>query len=341
MSKEKYVIVTGGAGYIGSHTVVELTKRGYVPVILDDFRNSNRDIIEKLKKLVQGPFHFEEIDVTDATSTESIFKKYHASGVIHFAAYKAVGESVSKPLLYFDNNINSLLIILKLSIKYGIKDFVFSSSCTVYGEPDGTIVNELTETKPAFSPYGATKQMCERILMDTMESGVDLKLLNLRYFNPVGAHPSGEIGELPAGKPNNLLPYVTQTGAGVLEKLTVFGSDYETEDGTCLRDYIHVVDLAKAHVLGLDWLEDQPKSTNETLNVGTGKGTSVLEIIHTFEQVTGIKLNWEFGPRREGDVEQIYADNSKLKKLLNWSPSLTIEDAIRDAWRWEQNYRNG
>ena len=279
--------------------------------------------------------------MTNKEQLKAVFEEFSFSGIIHFAAYKAVGESVAKPLAYYRNNIDGLLNCLELAEEFKVLNFVFSSSCTVYGEPKGTkIVTELSETQEANSPYGATKQMCERIISDVHKSGSNLRMLNLRYFNPVGAHPSGNIGELPIGRPNNLIPYITQTAAGLLNELTVYGNDYNTNDGTCVRDYIHVVDLAEAHIKGYEWLNNLSEPKTETINVGTGNGSSVLEIIHTFEKVSNQSLNWKFGPRREGDVEEIFADTSKAQELIGWNADRTIEDAIADAWNWEKKRRD-
>lgn len=341
MKQNMHILVTGGAGYIGSHTVVELINSGKIPVIVDDFRNSDPRIIKGVEEIVQQKVIFKKVDVCDLNAMRKVFEEYSFDGIIHFAAYKAVGESVQEPLMYYNNNLNSLLVCLMLAKEFEVKNFLFSSSCTVYGEPESSpVVTEESPVLEANSPYGATKQMCERILADTTKSGTNIKVLNLRYFNPIGAHHSGFIGELPIGRPNNLLPYLTQTGAGILEELTVFGSDYNTDDGTCVRDYIHVSDLADAHVKGVDWLMKQEGVFNEVVNIGTGHGASVLEIIHTFEKVANLKLNWKFGERRAGDVEKIYADASKAKSLLNWTANRTMEDAIRDAWNWEQKWRN-
>jgi UDP-glucose 4-epimerase len=337
MESTPYILVTGGAGYIGSHTVVSLIEQGYHPVIVDDFRNSEERTLTGIKQITGVDAIVHRIDVTDKHALESVFKQYDFQGVIHFAAYKAVGESVQKPIMYYRNNIVSLLNCVELCESYGVNNFVFSSSCTVYGEPDQIVVKESTPTKKANSPYGQTKQICEDILEDLHNSGSPLKILCLRYFNPVGAHPSGAIGELPLGVPNNLVPYVTQTAIGKLQELTVFGRDYATDDGTCIRDYIHVVDLAEAHLCGLRWLDRNELSTKTVVNIGTGKGSSVLEIIQTFEKVSGQKLSWKFGSRRPGDVPQIYADASLAKELLNWSAKYSLEDSMRDAWHWEQN----
>lgn len=341
MKQNEYILVTGGAGYIGSHTVVELIQSGKTPVIVDDFRNADPKILEGVEAIVNQSVICHQIDVCDFQAMHEVFEKYSFDGIIHFAAYKAVGESVEEPLKYYNNNLSGMLVCLSLAEEFGVKNFLFSSSCTVYGEPKNSPV--VTEESPVLepsSPYGASKQMCERILADVSKSQTDIKVLNLRYFNPIGAHHSSLIGELPSGEPNNLLPYVTQTALGILDELTVYGKDYNTIDGTCVRDFIHVSDLADAHVKGFDWLTQQSGSFNEIVNVGTGEGTSVLEIIHTFEKVSNRELNWKFGERRTGDVEQIYADVAKAKKLLNWSTQNSLEDAVRDAWNWEQKWRN-
>ena len=335
----RYILVTGGAGYIGSHTVVELVNSGYVPVIVDDFRNSSEIIISGIKSLIGYEPIVLKADITNFQAFEEVFKEYKFDGIIHFAAYKAVGESVADPLMYYRNNLIGMINSLELAVKYEVPSFVFSSSCTVYGEPDHISVNESSPTKEASSPYGATKQMCERMLSDLHRSGSPLSIVSLRYFNPVGAHPSAMIGELPLGKPNNLLPYITQTGAGVLEQLTVFGNDYNTPDGTCIRDFIHVVDLAKAHVKSLDFLESKT-SCLEVINIGSGIGSSVLDLINSFEKTSGVKLNWKFGPRRSGDVEKIYAEVGKSADLLGWKTEYSIHDAVRDAWSWELKLRN-
>lgn len=341
MSKERYILVTGGAGYIGSHTVVELTQRGFTPVIVDDFRNSNQDILIGIKNITGKDAIIHEVDVTILADLKHVFEQYSFEGVIHFAADKAVGESVENPLKYYRNNLISLINCLDLIEQFDVPNLVFSSSCTVYGEPTTSfVVNEETHFAKAHSPYGATKQFGERILEDLNKSGSKLNILSLRYFNPIGAHNSSEIGELPLGRPNNLIPYITQTAIGKRDFLTVFGNDYETEDGTCLRDYIHVTDLAEVHVHGLEWLNSSSKGKFETVNVGKGIGVSVLEIIHTFEKVSGMELNWEFGERRPGDVEQIFADVSKAKQVLNWEASRSVEEAIIDAWNWEKKLKS-
>ncbi len=341
MKDNRNILVTGGAGFIGSHTVVELINKGFNPVIVDDFRNSEAKVLKGIKAIVGQDPIMRFVDVTNKEQLKAVFEEFSFSGIIHFAAYKAVGESVAKPLVYYRNNIDGLLNCLELAEEFKVLNFVFSSSCTVYGEPKGTkIVTELSEMQEANSPYGATKQMCERIISDVHKSGSKMRMLNLRYFNPVGAHPTGNIGELPIGRPNNLIPYITQTAAGLLNELTVYGNDYNTNDGTCVRDYIHVVDLAEAHIKGYEWLNNLSEPRTETINVGTGNGTSVLEIIHTFEKVSNQSLNWKFGPRRDGDVEEIFADTSKAQELIGWNADRTIEDAIADAWNWEKKRRD-
>ena len=341
MAEGKNILVTGGAGYIGSHTVVELINSGYTPVILDDFRNSNKSIISGIESITNRKVITREVDVCDFEKLQEVFIEFQLEGIIHFAAYKAVGESVMEPLKYYRNNLLGLINCLELATIYNVRNFVFSSSCTIYGEPVGTkVVTEASETQPASSPYGNTKQIGEEIIRDLIASGSNLKILNLRYFNPVGAHPSSEIGELPTGKPNNLFPVITQSAVGKLEKLTVYGDDYNTIDGSCVRDYVHVCDVADAHVKGLSWLESKSNGLTENVNIGTGKGTSVLEIIHTFEEISGLKLNWQMGERRQGDVEEIYADVEKSKSLLNWRSKKTVTEAMKDAWNWELKLKN-
>lgn len=336
MKDRPYILVTGGAGFIGSHTVVALIEQGFIPVIADDFRNSDRQVLEGIKAITGVQTRCEAIDVSDFEALEAIFKKYNFSGIIHFAAYKAVGESVKSPLKYYKNNVSSLISCLELAEKYRVKNFVFSSSCTVYGDPDTVTVSETSPIKKANSPYGATKQVCEQIIEDLHRSGSQLRVLNLRYFNPVGAHPSGLIGELPIGTPTNLFPFITQSAIGKLPPILVHGNDYATPDGTCVRDYIHVMDLAVAHTKGLQWLDSHDQAVCEVVNVGTGQGASVLEIIYTFEEITGGLLKWQFGPRRPGDVPQIYADATKALEMLGWNAEYSIKDAVRDAWNWEQ-----
>ena len=332
----KYVLVTGGAGYIGSHTVVALVENGYTPIILDDFRNANRIVVDGLTKILGFLPEIIEVDVCDDNALRAIFQKYSFEGIIHFAAYKAVGESVQNPLKYYQNNLSGLINVLNKMLEFGVKNLVFSSSCTVYGEP--MEIKEVSEDSPKnlpSSPYGYTKWIGEQIMEDTFLAHPELCLINLRYFNPVGAHKSSFIGEFPLGKPSNLLPFVTQTAVGKQDFLTVFGNDYPTRDGTCIRDYIHVMDLAEAHVKALAFLEDHKKGCIEAVNIGTGKGTSVLEIISCFEEVSKCKLNWSFGPKREGDVVEIFANCDKASNLLGWKSKLSINDAVIDAWKWE------
>jgi UDP-glucose 4-epimerase len=337
MNKGNEILVTGGAGYIGSHVVVELVKAGYNPIIVDDFRNASKSVIEGLSLLIGKDPVLYEVDICDQKALEVIFQKYDFKGIIHFAAYKAVGESVANPLKYYHNNIGGLISVCQLALKYSVNNFVFSSSCTVYGEPkDQKEVNEDTPKSEPNSPYGNTKLIGEQILTDVFQSVDNFKVINLRYFNPVGAHPTSMIGEFPIGRPNNLLPFVTQTAIGKQENLTVFGNDYNTPDGTCIRDYIHVCDLADAHVKALQFLEKENNKCLEAINIGTGKGTSILEIINLFEAKTGQKLNWKFGQRRPGDVTEIYANADKAFKLLHWKPEYTIGDAILHAWAWEK-----
>lgn len=336
MNKDTIILITGGAGYIGTHTVVELVKAGYTPVIIDDFRNANRIAIKGLTKILQFEPTVFEIDVCDTNSLEKIFQQYSIKGIIHFAAYKAVGESVAEPLKYYHNNIEGLVSICEMALKYKVNNFVFSSSCTVYGEPHGQKeVNERTPKSEPNSPYGNTKLIGEQILIDVQKVNKQFKVINLRYFNPVGAHPSGLIGEFPIGKPTNLFPFVTQTAIGKQDVLTVFGNDYPTPDGTCIRDYIHVCDLATAHVKAIEFLESKPEDCLEAINIGTGKGTSILEVITIFEQITDQKLNWKIGDRRVGDVVEIFANAEKANRLLNWKPEYTIKDAVLHAWNWE------
>ena len=336
----KHILVTGGAGYIGTHTVVELINNGFVPVIVDDFRNSNHLAIQGIEHITKQKLLIHEFDLCDLIAVKSLFSRYSFDGIIHFAAYKAVGESVNSPLKYYTNNLQSLTNILACMIEFQVNNLVFSSSCTVYGDPVGIKeVTENSEKAQPSSPYGNTKLIGENIIEDTAKANPWLKSICLRYFNPVGAHPSAEIGEFPIGKPNNLLPFVTQTAIGLHEKLTVFGNDYPTVDGSCVRDFIHVVDLANAHVQAIDFLNSHKDGFNEAINIGTGKGTSVLEIINLFEKISNQKLNWEFGPRRDGDVIEIFANASKAKELLNWEAKHTVEDAVLSAWNWEINLK--
>lgn len=332
------ILVTGGAGYIGSHAVVELYEAGFQPVIVDDFSNSQESAVAGVESIlgVKVPFH--RIDCNDAEAMRAVFAEEGSlRGVIHFAAFKAVGESVQKPLEYYHNNVGSLLTLVQVMREFGVTALVFSSSCTVYGIPDQLPVTEQTPTKKATSPYGATKQMCEDILNDVaVAPGNELKTILLRYFNPIGAHASARIGELPLGVPNNLVPFITQTAAGLRQELTVHGNDYDTPDGSCIRDYVHVVDLAKAHVVAVQRLLDGKVTSVETFNVGTGQGNTVLEVITTFEQVSGRKLNYKVGPRRPGDVPAIYADVTKSVAELGFETTATLAEALESSWKWQQ-----
>ncbi len=333
----KIVVVTGGAGYIGSHTVVALSDAGYTPVIIDDFRNAQPWIIDRIEQITGHRPAVFDIDCQDEVKVAKVFDQYETIfGLIHFAADKAVGESVNNPLKYYQNNIGSLCTVLKVAEERGVRNIVFSSSCTVYGAVSDPVVTENHPVKAAMSPYGDTKITCEKIVRFTQAVSDSMTAILLRYFNPIGAHPTALIGELPQGIPNNLVPYIAQTAKGVLEKLTVFGNDYNTPDGTNIRDYIHVVDLAKAHVSALAYLSSKEKQICDIVNLGTGHGTSVLEIIESFEKVNDLKLNYEIGPRRPGDVEQIYADASKAKNLLGWTCEYEVEDALKHAWEWEK-----
>lgn len=338
----KKVIVTGGAGFIGSHTSVELFNAGYLPVIVDHFGASEPGIVDRLNQITGSELPVHRVDCRDGEALARVFAKHgEVFGVIHFAAHKAVGVSVEKPLDYYDNNLNSLVSVLREMKRAGVLHFVFSSSATVYGQPDQLPVTEASPLKPAESPYGSTKQICEAILNDVVASKQELKSVTLRYFNPVGAHPSALIGELPIGKPENLVPFITQTAVGIRDQLVVFGDDYPTQDGTAIRDYIHVVDLAKAHVRALNWLSQRPtRCFNEPFNVGTGRGTSVLEAIQAFERASGTKLNYRIGPRRPGDVVECYANVDKARQQLEWQAELSITDAMRDAYRWQLSLRD-
>jgi UDP-glucose 4-epimerase len=333
MSESKEILVTGGTGFIGSHTVVALFEQGYTPVILDNCSNSTQSIVKQISLITGRECAFYQGDMRDKTFLKSVFEKHSFAGVIHFAAFKAVAESVEKPLYYYDNNLISLINLLACLEEFQVNKIVFSSSCTVYGVDNSLEpLNEQMPVGKPNSPYGWTKWMAEQMLID-IAGKTNLKPVFLRYFNPIGAHVSGKLGELPLGPPNNVLPYITQTAAGLRKELTIFGKDYDTPDGTCVRDYIHVMDVAKAHVKALSYDFD---STFEVFNLGTGKGTSVLELVQLFEKVTGKPLNYQFGSRRPGDVDALFADVSKAKKFLNWNTERTIEDAILDAWKWEQ-----
>lgn len=336
------ILVTGGTGFIGSHTTVELIEAGYNVVIVDNLSNSNIGVLDGIEKITGVRPAFEQVDLRDREATEGVFAKYPGiEGIIHFAASKAVGESVQKPLLYYHNNIISLINLLELMPKYGVKGIIFSSSCTVYGQPqpEDLPVTERAPHQKATSPYGNTKEINEQIIFDYIHSGASVKSIILRYFNPIGAHPSALIGELPNGVPNNLIPYVTQTAMGIREQLTVFGNDYNTADGTCIRDYIYVVDLAKAHVAAMARVLDKDTEPVECFNVGTGKGNSTLEIVKTFEEATGVKLNWKFGPRREGDIEKIWGDCTKANQVLGWKAATPLPEVLQSAWKWQQKLR--
>ena len=329
--------MTGGAGFIGSHTVVSLVEAGFEPVIVDDFSNSQRSALDGLRAILGRDVPFYQADCNDLTAMETIFRQEQLAGVIHFAAHKAVGESVAKPLMYYRNNLDSVMLLLELMPKYGVRNFVFSSSCTVYGQPEQLPVTEQTPRLPALSPYGNTKAISEDIIRDVVQAKVPIRALALRYFNPVGAHPSAEIGELPLGVPANLVPFITQTAAGIRQSLTVYGDDYNTPDGTCVRDYIHVVDLAEAHVQALKKLSEvATDSSYDVVNIGTGRGETVLNIIKTFERETGVAVNYTIGPRRQGDIEQVYADVTKATTVLGWSANRSLAESLRDAWRWQQ-----
>jgi UDP-glucose 4-epimerase len=330
------ILVTGGLGFIGSHTVVELINAGFEPVIVDDLSNSNPKILDQITKITGHKPVFHQLDLSDEHTVRNLATaEPNITGIIHFAAFKAVGESVQQPLKYYRNNIYSLINLL--DAYYGKPvNFVFSSSCTVYGQPDVLPVTERAPIKPAQSPYGNTKQIAEEILTDTVSSGSAYKVISLRYFNPVGAHESALIGELPIGVPQNLVPFITQTAIGKREKITVFGDDYNTPDGSCVRDYIHVVDLAKAHVAALKLMENNNFSGYDVFNIGTGTGTSVLEAIKTFERVSGVKLNYSIGPRRSGDVEQVWGNVSKAEEKLYWKTDLDIDAMMSSAWAWEK-----
>jgi len=331
----KKILVTGGAGYIGSHTVVQLHKYGFNPIILDNLSNSKTFIPERINTICGKQIPFYQLDCNDVNSYQIIKDKEGSiDGVIHFAAFKAVGESVKEPLKYYENNIGSLMLLLKHFPNLSCNKIVFSSSCTVYGQPDQLPVTEESPIKKAESPYGYTKQVCEELLKDYSKSK-GIQAVILRYFNPIGAHESHLIGELPLGVPDNLIPYVTQTGIGIREKLTVFGNNYNTPDGTCIRDFIHVVDLADAHIKALVFMFENPNITIDYFNVGTGQGNSILEIIKAFETVSNTSLNYTFGARRSGDIEKIWAETSKVNQVLNWNAKKTMSEAIADAWAWE------
>ncbi|MRX63435.1 UDP-glucose 4-epimerase GalE [Maribacter luteus] len=336
------ILVTGGLGFIGSHTVVELQNEGYEVVIIDDCSNADEKVLDGITAITGKKPVFEKIDLKERSKVEEFFKRHQdIEGVIHFAASKAVGESVEKPLLYYENNIGTLVYMLKELSKKNSASFIFSSSCTVYGQADTMPITENAPVKPAESPYGNTKQIGEEIIRDTCKVTPGLNAIALRYFNPMGAHPSSEIGELPIGVPQNLVPFITQTGVGLREQLSVFGDDYPTSDGTCVRDYIYVVDLAKAHVVALQrLLGGKNKDNYEVFNVGTGKGSTVLEVIKSFEKVSGRKLNYKIVDRRPGDITSAYADTTIANKELGWKAQYTLDQAMKSAWDWEQKIRS-
>ena len=334
------VLVTGGLGYIGSHTVVELQNAGFEVVIIDNLSNSSMEVLDGIIEITGKIPLFEKIDLRQKSEVIQFFEKHQdISGIIHFAASKAVGESVENPLLYYENNLSTLIYLLQACNNYTIENFIFSSSCTVYGEPDKLPIDESAPVKKATSPYGNTKQISEEILNDSCKVS-NLKSIALRYFNPIGAHDSSKIGELPLGIPQNLVPFITQTAAGLRDQLSVFGDDYPTKDGSCIRDYIHVVDLAKAHVVALErLLKNRNSNQFETFNIGTGKGSSVLEVVHAFEKVTQQKLNYKIVNRREGDVISVYADTKKANDVLGWKAEKSMEESLLSSWNWEKKVR--
>lgn len=336
------ILVTGGTGFIGSHTTVELQQAGYNVVIVDNLSNSKIEVLDGIEKITGVRPAFENVDLRDKEATENVFKKYPAiEGIIHFAASKAVGESVEKPLLYYRNNIVSLINLLELMPQYGVKGIIFSSSCTVYGQPspENLPVTEAAPIQKALSPYGNTKQINEEIIQDYIHSGAQIKSIILRYFNPIGAHPSAHIGELPNGVPMNLIPYVTQTAIGIRQQLKIFGNDYNTPDGTCIRDYIYVVDLAKAHVAAMGRVLDQETEPVEIFNIGTGTGVSTLEVVEGFERATGVKVNWTYAPRREGDIEKVWGNVDKANNVLGWKADTPLDDVLLSAWKWQEKLR--
>ena len=334
----KKILVTGGLGYIGSHTVVELQNDGYDVVVIDNLNNSSEQVKARIESITGKPFELLVGDVNDTVALQGLFKKHSFDGVIHFAAYKAVGESVENPIMYYQNNVSGLISVLEAMNTFKVSNLIFSSSCTVYGAATDLPVTEDTLIQKAESPYGTTKILGEDIIQDFAKHKA-FKSILLRYFNPVGAHPTAHIGELPLGVPSNLIPFVTQTAAGIRAQLTVYGDDYATIDGTCIRDYIHVVDLAKAHVKALNYADEMNKSV-DVFNVGTGNGTTVLEVIRAFENINGIKLNYKIGQRRPGDIEQIWADTTKVSEALGWKPQYGVEDMMKHAWAWQQGLTN-
>lgn len=337
------ILVTGGTGYIGSHTTVELINAGYRVVSMDNLSNSNVQVLDGIEAITGQRPTFYEADCNDEAAVERIFSENPGIvGVIHFAASKAVGESVQQPLKYYRNNLLSLIVMLEAMERHGTKGIVFSSSCTVYGQPEVLPVTEDAPVQVALSPYGNTKQINEEILRDAIYAGASYKAILLRYFNPIGAHPSALIGELPLGVPQNLIPFLTQTAAGIRSELSVFGDDYNTPDGSCIRDYINVVDLARAHVIAVERMIDEEKGSDrlETFNVGTGRGVSVLELINTFEEVTGVKVPHKIAPRREGDIEQVWANPKKANEVLGWQARETLGDTLKSAWAWQERLAN-
>lgn len=335
------ILVTGGTGYIGSHTVVELQQAGYPVVIIDNLSNSNRAVLDGIEKITGIRPDFVEADCTDIEALKKLFADYPGiKGIINFAASKAVGESIEKPILYYRNNLNTLMNLLDMMGKEDVKGLVFSSSCTVYGEPDHNPVTEDTPIKAATSPYGNTKQISEEIITDVIRSGAPFKSILLRYFNPVGAHPSAEIGELPNGVPQNLVPYITQTAMGIRKELSVFGNDYNTPDGSCIRDFINVVDLAKAHVIAIErMLGDKETPAIEIFNLGTGNGVSVLELINSFQRSTGVKVPYKIVGRRSGDIEKVWANPDRANNVLGWKADTPLDDIMRSAWAWQCRLR--
>jgi UDP-glucose 4-epimerase len=338
---KKKILVTGGTGFIGSHTVVELINEGFEPIIVDNLSNSSADVLNGIEKITGVRPVFEQFDLTDQENVNAFFQKYNGiEAIIHFAASKAVGESVQKPLLYYRNNLVSLMNVLEAMKLFGTPNLVFSSSCTVYGEPDRLPVTEISLIKEAGSPYGNTKQICEEMIRDTMQVNSALKAISLRYFNPIGAHESALIGELPLGVPANLVPYITQTAAGIREKLSIYGNDYPTPDGTCIRDYIHVVDLAKAHVHAIKrMLEGKNKTNYEVFNIGTGRGLSVMELVNAFQKVNGVEVKYQLVDRRAGDIVAVYADTTLANNELGWKAQSTVEETLKSAWEWEKRVR--
>ena len=336
----KSVLVAGGAGYIGSHTVVELINAGYEVVVVDNLSNSDISSLEGINKITGVKPTFYNVDCCDKGALSEVFKRHDFNSVIHFAAFKAVGESVEQPAKYYRNNLLSLMNVLELMVEYGRRNVVFSSSATVYGDADVLPVTEETPRKPATSPYGNTKQMSEDILRDSVRANSSLRGIALRYFNPIGAHPSALIGELPRGVPNNLVPYITQTAAGIRECLSIFGQDYPTPDGSCLRDYIDIVDLAKAHVAAIDrMVEERGKESYEVFNIGTGRPVSVFELVRVFEEANNLKLNYKVAPRRAGDVPAVWADTTRANEVLGWRAERALVDTLKAAWQWERNVR--